>query len=511
MEQKSIKTSVFNQELIFKETAEQPIDIDFTLPDYYCDISKILKCRAVSRISSKGVNGNAVFVEGCVTVTVIYCGSDNCISSYEYQYPFSKNFDTGVSTDGTNLTVKTKCEYINCRAVTSRKIDIHGAVSICVKLNQSRLTDIISDIDDCNVELLRGSVPATVPMGMADKYLTVEEEIELGNGQGDVRCLIRYDAEAVINDTKILAGKSVVSGEMMVKLLYLPENTSAMQTVRCSIPFSQLIEIEGLGEGCDCESKVYIAQLEIKPRMSASGQCRQFSLCAKLLITSECCCNNDVAVIRDAYSRKYEADINKNELCFNKICENINAAFNCKKSFEFTNDVITQISDMWCETRTDSVKFESNNMIIKGVVTAFIIAQDADSIPTFYEKTLDFEYTYPIDLSVGEYKCAPEISVAGANYTLLDDCNIEIRVDLKICAAVYNCNKVPLITNINVNPQKPIEKTQRGAMTVYFAQCGENIWDIAKKYFANVDEIKQINDISDNILINDKMILIPTE
>ena len=169
MEQKILKTNVFSLNTIFSETAEQPIDIDFTLPDYYADISKILKCRAVSRISSKSINGNHISVEGCVTATVIYCGSDNRVSSYEYQYPFSKSFETGVNTEGCSLCAKTKCEYINCRAVTGRKIDIHGAAEIYVTLTRRQHTDIVSDYDDCNIEILRGSVPATIPMGCAEK------------------------------------------------------------------------------------------------------------------------------------------------------------------------------------------------------------------------------------------------------------------------------------------------------------------------------------------------------
>ncbi len=509
MEQKSIKVSICNYETVFKDSAEQPIDIDFTLPDYYSDISKILKCRAVPRIATKGMNGSTAFVEGCVTVTVIYCGADNCVSSYEYQYPFSKSFDTGLS-DCTVLCADTKCEYINCRAVTGRKIDIHGAVSVCISLKQAKSTDIVSDIDDECIELLRASVPATVPMGCAEKYLTVEEEIELGNGQGDVRCLIRYDASLTVNDTKILAGKLVVSGEMSVKILYMPENSTTLQTVRYQLPFSQLIEINGLGDGCDCESKAYISQLEIKPRVTASGQCRKFSLFAKLLITGECCCNNDVAVICDAYSRKYEASINKNEICFDKICENINQSFNCKKTLELPKGSISSVCDMWCEAKCDTVSFSDGEMSVRGTVTAYIIANDADAIPCFHEKTFDFEYAYPISNLEG-CSCTPEISVTGAGYTLIDDCNIELRVDLKICAAVFCRTRMPIITDINVDGQRLLEKGTRGAMTIYFASKDEHLWDIAKKYFADVDEVKQINEISDDILTEDRMILVPTE
>ena len=43
MEERIIKTSVFFNDTLFNETAEQPIDVDLTLPDYCPDISKIFQ------------------------------------------------------------------------------------------------------------------------------------------------------------------------------------------------------------------------------------------------------------------------------------------------------------------------------------------------------------------------------------------------------------------------------------------------------------------------------------
>ncbi|MBQ2315910.1 MAG: DUF3794 domain-containing protein, partial [Clostridia bacterium] len=83
MEQKNIRIPVYSNETVFCDSAEQPIDVDFTLPDYCPDIQKILKCRAVSRISSKGINGGTVTVDGSVTVTVIYCDGSGALNSYE--------------------------------------------------------------------------------------------------------------------------------------------------------------------------------------------------------------------------------------------------------------------------------------------------------------------------------------------------------------------------------------------------------------------------------------------
>ena len=46
-------------------------------------------------------------------------------------------------------------------------------------------------------------------------------------------------------------------------------------------------------------------------------------------------------------------------------------------------------------------------------------------------------------------------------------------------------------------------------MTLYYACEKEKIWDIARKHLASVEEIKQINDITEEILSFEKMILIP--
>ena len=125
-----------------------------------------------------------------------------------------------------------------------------------------------------------------------------------------------------------------------------------------------------------------------------------FLLNSKLLITSECCCNNDVAVILDAYSRKFEANISKSEINFNNICQNIHESFRCKKNVEFTGSSLSAISDMWCEVKTENVRFDNNSMLVNGIVTAYIIALDNENVPIFYEKSIECCFGY-----CGGHKC----------------------------------------------------------------------------------------------------------
>lgn len=508
MEQKNLKTELIVNEIALKESVEQAIDADFTLPDYCPEISKILKCRAVSRISSKGMSGKTVTVDGTITVTVIYCSEEGKLCSYEYQYPFSKKVEVGFDTDNCMLCCTTKCEYINCRAITSRKIDVHGAAVINIKIIRKKCTQVISDVDDSNIELLRGTAPATTPMGSNEKYLIIEERLEMNQGQSNLCTVVRYDAVPTIKECKLLSGKAVVKGEILFNVLCSGMDCPP-QIIRTNLPFSQIIEIEGITDSCECDAAAEMAYLEIKPQVDSNGDAKALLINAKVLVSCDCYCNNDIDVIYDAFSRKYQAEIIKNDVSINKICKKINERINCKKNLEFSDGALSAVADMWCNVKVDNIMLTPENLTITGTVIPSIIAIDNEDVPAFYEKSIEFEYICPINCPDVPLKCDPIITVSSANYTITGSGNMEFRVELCINAVIYEDIKVSVISDVEINDKRPIENKSKAAMTIYFASCGEKVWDIARKYCACVKEIKQINEINTEILDNDTMILVP--
>ncbi len=507
MENKCLKTSVFSNENIFEDFCEQAVDVDFTLPDFCPDISKIFKCKAVPRITSKGINGNNISFEGNVCITLLYCDKENRLNSFEYQYPFSKIKETDCDLSGGNLSCKIKCDYINCRAVTGRKVDIHGAVTISMRVFKRKCNDVISDIDDCNIEILRGVAPATVPMGYNEKYIIIEEEIPISNSVPPIQNILRYDAFPLVKESKIIKDKVMVKGEMAVVILYCPEGNINPQTVKTTLPFSQVIDIKGITDMCECETKATLSSLEIKPKMWQSGENRSFSANAKLLLCCESYCVNDVPVIKDAFSRRFETDIVKNKIKFSKICQNIKEIAHIKRNVELA-DNISSVLDLWCDVQSVVCKFEKDYMIIVGTIMAGIIVCDQENVASFYEKPIDFECKYQIQNLEKHLECTPEIEVESCGFTIISSNCIEISTDLCINASIFERNKISLITDMKIT-DKPINKNRKCAMTVYFVGKDECVWDIARKYNSSVEEINAINTITNDCLEEGKMILIP--
>lgn len=507
MEEKILKTNVYVNDTLFNDTAELPIDVDFTLPDYCNDISKILKCQAVSKITSRGNNGKIITVDGVVTIRIFYADEMGNLCSFEYQYPFSKNFDTGEDYVGTFLKTKAKCDYINCRAVTGRKVDIHGAVSVFVKLSRRNSTQIISDIDDPNIEQRRSNAPVIMPMGCSEKYLMVEEDIPIGQGQPAIEKIFRYSVSPSVNESKIINDKIVVKGDILLTVIYCPVGSKVLQTVKTVIPYSQIVDMEGITDVCKCDTKCEVAFVDIRSK-NTEEEAKCFSFSAKLLLSCEAFCENDIAIITDAYSRKYHIDLTRNVVSVDRIADNVYETFHCKKNIELI-DAITTVADFWCDFKSSAARFENNDLIISGTVNVCMLTEDDGQNPSFVEKPIDFEYKYHLKTVNDMMSCTPEINIISMGYTIIGPNNIELKIDLGINATVYEKNNITLISSIVADETQTDIKKTNNALTIYFSGENECVWDIAKHYNASIEEIMRINELESEILPDGKMILVP--
>ncbi len=508
MSDKCLKSDIYINEIQFCDTLEQAVDIDFNLPDYCPDIAKIYKCNAQPRICNKSVNGNTVTIEGYVLLTLLYGNKEGKFCSFEYSYPFTKTTELSADCTGANIFTRIKCEYINCRAVTGRKVDIHGAVGIYIKVFKRKCSEIVSDIDDCNIEVNRATTSATVPMGYAEKYLNIEEDLPISSGLCPIESILKVNSSVCVKETRIINDKAVVKGEFTLCILYCGEGTDTPQVLRTNLPYSQIIDIDGINDTCSCDCKAEISNLDIKPKPTSGGEMRCFALNAKLLLTAQCYCGNEIPMISDAFSRKFEAEIMRKSLSFDKITESIIEQYNCKKNIEMDFN-ITSIIDLWCSLQNCNTKFEQGNLVINGVITAGMIVCDDENKPIYIEKNIDFEYKYPYKPQGGVPSCEPEIEILSCNFTITSGNTVELRVELGLNIGIYEKNNVSLIADLVIDETKSKKPAKDCSMIIYYVEDGDTLWDIANRYSASVKEIMEINNLENNILEGNAILLIP--
>ncbi len=508
MELNILKHEATYNDKFFSGSGEYSLDNEFTLPDYYPEISKILKCRIVPRVSSHSIGGQTLTVDGNILINIIYCSDENEIFGFEQTINFSKPFDIGCECNNAYIDSSVKCEYVNCRCLSERKIDIHGAIGIYVDVHKKASVGIVSDLDGGDVIIRRGLLPATSPIGTGEKSLLIEEELELSNGQPSIRCILKCDAKAVNNECKIIGGKIAQKGELNIFVLYCAEHNSKPQIYRNSIPYSQIIDIDGLHENCVASVKTKVATFEIKPRTSASGETRSFMLSSKLNFCASASCEDDLPVVLDAYSTKYNAEIKTKEIALSKMQENINDIFLCRKTIDNIGE-ISSVLDIWCENPKPQTKIVDGNLKLIGELQLCILALNVSGTPQYIEKTLDFEYNHPIENCNENIGAKASVVTNNVSFTLQGGNSVEVNVELCINADIFCEKRVNLVTEICVDETSIKTKTNESALVIYYAEAGEELWSIARKYNSNPQEISEINSLEDDILPSKKTLLIP--
>ena len=140
--------SVFAKEVLFEGNCEQAVDTELTLPDYCPDIGRLLKCRLVLMITSRQVNFDSLVVEGAARISVMYLDDrDKKLRCCDRDYPFRASVPYDGSTDHCGLLAAAHVDYVNCRAVSQRKLDIHGAFTVHMTAVCRRENGLVTDVE----------------------------------------------------------------------------------------------------------------------------------------------------------------------------------------------------------------------------------------------------------------------------------------------------------------------------------------------------------------------------
>lgn len=511
MDAKILKHDIFTEESVFKDSAEVSVDTDFTLPDYYGEIKKILKCKAVPRIASKGINGEEFVIDGATEINFIYIDEENNICSYTYLIPFNKSFALKNDCSDASFSITAKTSYMNSRALSVRKVDIHGAISVEVNIHKIQKDTVVCDADGGGIETLCTTVPATVPIGVGEKNLFVEEDFSLGDGQSDIGCILRYDATPRVDECKIIGNKAMVKGKIRLLALYIAKDLAKTEQLEKIIPFSQLIEIENINDDCECDCKAEIAFCELKSRSFGEDENRNLLFTAKLNVAVNVFCNNDLSVIKDAYSVANTLSTQNKNICFKRIEEKIQETFYAKKSLEFSDGEVGSVVDFWCEVNTNSCKIEDKTLSVLGTVSVCGIICDLEGTYNYYERPVDFEYKYNLTCDAAKPSCNFSISIVNTSYTITSATSIEVKLELLVSAVIYGHREMNLITDIIIEDKILARETEDSGVVVYFPEIKESIWDIAKRYNSQVCEIKELNLLTEDEVTAAKGLIIPVK
>ena len=140
-------------ERILEETQEQGVELDYVLPDYDPEIFRIISCEMQPSVIDYQLNGNRLNYELQVDIRILYCGNgSHSLQCVNQTMHYTKNLELQTKPENPSVTLQAKTDYANCRAVSRRRLDVRGAVSVRIQSpeNGCRKSFLMCSVCTCN-------------------------------------------------------------------------------------------------------------------------------------------------------------------------------------------------------------------------------------------------------------------------------------------------------------------------------------------------------------------------
>lgn len=484
--------------------AECPLDADFLLPDYCPDIAAVLKCSVKPAVLSRQWSGDKLLVDGQSFIRVLYLDEERkCVHSFEAIQPFNCSIQAADASSTTLPYVTVRVNYVNCRAVSPRRIGVHGALTARMVSVHNKTTDLISEISGQNVYTRRETVCCSAPAGTAEKNFSIGEVVDLGGGKPAAEMLIRSDCTPVITECKQMNDKAIVKGRVLLKTLYaVNASDGTTETAMHEFPFSQILDMDGMDETLKCQTRIDLQAADVHITSDQNGAGTLLAVNIKLCVRLDAVRQDTVEVVTDAYSGTHPCTTESAHFVSEELKYTRQETTTIKEVLDLPSDSMTEIVDLWCEIMPVTTRTEGEMSYVDGHLQISMLARDREGSISYYEHMSDFTLQFDDRCDV----MTAEVVLTGLEYAIVGG-KIEIRLEF----AVSRCGFVRT-SHMALERFEPAEEPypeERAALRICRAKKGDSVWEIAKNCHTAMTAVLEENDLAAEEVPEDMMLLVP--
>lgn len=500
-------------ENVFDGVQEQGVEMDYILPDYYPDIFRLVRCEVVPVITGYSISGDKLSYELRCDIKILYCSEGgSALQCVTQRQNFSKTVELGRTGENFTARLTPKTDHINFRAVNKRRLDLRGAVSVKISVTGETAQEVISDAFGMNIQIKKTPVRFASKKITAEKTLQLCEEIEVPTTQPPIISVINTRCIIPECEKKMISGKLLAKGSAELKLLYSCEKDGgAIEPISFSMPFSQIIDIDGIDDTFDCTVTPEVVSCDITPTADKNAENRIIKCEIELRLICNAVKTASVMLGTDAFSTVYPCSVLVSEIKAEQIPVIYEESFRHSAKISDGDSVPQTIYSMWCTPKNINTRLsdDGNSVIISGMLTYSMASRDNAGMIIMPDKDEAFEETINLPDNLTGCTVSAEISIRDVSYNISSEGILSAKSDISAKISVYSCSSINALTDISVD--ESIKKQRDGdyAIKLYFGIENEEVWDIAKRYSTSVNAVIEENDLSGDRLESGGMLLIP--
>ncbi|MBO5702553.1 MAG: DUF3794 domain-containing protein [Clostridia bacterium] len=485
---------------------------DYTLPDYMPAIGRVISCSATAAPPALYLGGGNIEFAGGVRYLLHYESAEDstlwCAElPSEYDHLIYADRIPNLPSDPSDIAglVSAEAENVSARITAPRRLTVKSKVRLGMGISCASKfeTAFRGDADDTDaLRYLEASSPYGINSCGTSAPIICRDKIafsELGLSDTDTCRVISSRAKVMINRAETNGNSVDCKGEINACMLYTSENENERpRRITRRIPFSAEIPMTNLP--AVSASPIGVRAYGICPTVTATSGEDGINLETALMLSAESAWMSSLSYLKDVYSQTAECELSKAPLEFRipLACFNGNATISAQSKLDTLGlDGGMKLLD-YNATVLPNTEWEitdSGKFVLNGKMKVTAVADNgAELLPAEFES--DFKYTADIPDAKGAF--SPKINVIADVSDI--KCRLDsdrIYADCELCVSVLaeDEKKVSAVSEVNLTAVHSENKSASRIIVCYPAK-GETLWDVAKRYRADVNDIAENNSLS---------------
>ncbi len=486
----------------FTVQSEIPVETEILISDYLPQVFKIVKCFVKMVVLQKQLQPGRLTLDGYLRCVVYYQGENGQeLCQAEQKLPFTKPIELpNQDFSAWSAIIGGETEYLNCRAVNQRRVEVRGAWSISASVFTQLPQEVITAVADCGSQQKQTALKGTRSVAALDKLITADSEFDF---EQQPAAVLDISGTAQVKELKIISGKAVAKGEISAHAAYRTAGDDALKEQKIILPFQQILDIDGLAEDCRCFCTVEPTGFTILAASDAENKNR---LSASAMLHLRVFRAFEIDAVSDLFSTQFEMQAEKGEICTEtlekEITENGMLEAQILLPEETTGVMACFASLAPLEVLTDGGK---NLLRVRGVLTAFT----KNSLGEIEASEKGAELMQPLPTAEAaenlHIECWASVENMECTFSA-GAAQVSAAIHLEGFALVKHHEKC--LTSASAGePLQPDDPDV--ALRIYYAHAGEQVFDIARRFHVSPNAMMRANGLSEETLTAAGRLLVP--
>ncbi len=484
---------------------ECAVAADYTLPDYCPDIAVVLKCLVTPRVQNRQWSGEQLLLDGVAEIRVLYLDEERrCLREAEFAHPLSCALYAGERVDTALVMLELTPKYVNCRAVGPRRLEVRGAITVTARAECASQMEVMEAEVSDGLYTRCESATVSVPAAMAEKLFTVSETLDFPETQPPAELFLGGECRAVVRECKVLTGKAIVKGEVYIHQLYTDDSDGGnTYCLDYTVPFSQILDVDGATEGQTCTADVLLLSDTQRPAVGPTGETRVLDFTAKLLVQLQIHAHSAVSLLLDAYHSRCPVTLEQKEQSF---CAQLGGrweATTLPMQLDLPAGPLEELMDVWVQPQGLLGECGQGTARLSGRLLICMLVRDGDGQIAYYERPEEYQLEYPCPGN----RVSAKATVMLLRYRVTEG-KLELQVTLNVVLRPTQQIEKKILTGVRLSTETPYP-VRRASVLLYYAQAGEELWEIGRSCHASPQCILEENGLSSERLAQPTVLIVP--